>query len=59
VFETTLPALTQADQCQGNNCQDTSGGGTSVDSDVRTIAKVGPFLGQGLGRGLVELVQDS
>jgi hypothetical protein len=59
MFKTSLSALTQADKCQGNNCQDTGGGGASVNSDVRTIAKVGPFLGQGLGRGLVELVQDS
>lgn len=59
MFKTTLPALTQADKCQGNNSQDTGAGGASINSDVRTIAKVGPFLSQGLGWGLVELVQDS
>lgn len=58
MLEATLPALAQAGECQSNDCQDTGGRGASVNSDVRTVAKVGPFLGQGLGRGFVELVQD-
>lgn len=59
MLEATFAALAQAGNCQRNDCQDTSSCGTGVNSDVYTGGEFGPFLGQRLGSGFIELVLGS